>query len=98
MSWSFNIDEAPRGKTVQTKRLVTDRNSASGQSLRVIEDFVPDYLWLATKCGKVIKSYWIEATKFSPARWAGLGTTEVPVAWQHFVTPEHPVDQGEMAA
>jgi hypothetical protein len=50
---------------------------------------------LATQCGRVIKSYWLEKTKFSPARWAGLGTNEVPVAWQHFVTPEHPFQESD---
>ncbi len=45
-------------------------------------------IWLATKCGKVIKSYWID--KFGPGRWAGLGTKEQPVAWQAFVVPAHP--------
>ncbi len=45
-------------------------------------------IWLATKCGKVIKSYWIE--KFGPGRWAGLGTKEQPIAWQAFVVPAHP--------
>jgi hypothetical protein len=50
---------------------------------------------LATQCGRVIKSYWLEKTKFSPARWAGLGTNEVPVAWQNFVTPEHPFTKSD---
>ncbi|MDP9809390.1 hypothetical protein J2W42_002238 [Rhizobium tibeticum] len=53
-------------------------------------------LWLATKCGKVIKSHWIE--KFGPGRWVGLGTKEQPIAWQLFVTPEYPNHQSEAGA
>jgi len=45
-------------------------------------------IWLATKCGSVLKSYWIE--KSGARRWAGLGTKEQPVAWQLFTIPAHP--------
>jgi len=45
-----------------------------------------DEVWLATKCGKVIRSYWLDKT----GRWAGLGTKEQPVAWQLYVVPAHP--------
>lgn len=46
-------------------------------------------VWLASKCGKVIKSAWIDG-KGAPGRWAGLATKEQPVAWQPFVMPAHP--------
>jgi hypothetical protein len=45
-------------------------------------------LWLATKCGKVIKTHWHD--KFGSGRWVGLATREEPVAWQMFVVPDHP--------
>lgn len=44
-------------------------------------------IWLASKCGKVIKSEWIPATKHSGGRWAGVGA---PVAWQPYIVPAHP--------
>ncbi|MDQ0320014.1 hypothetical protein QO002_002152 [Pararhizobium capsulatum DSM 1112] len=46
-------------------------------------------VWLATKCGKVIKSAWIDG-KGLPGRWAGLATKELPIAWQPYVVPAHP--------
>jgi hypothetical protein len=90
MTWSFNIDEAPRGKAVTIVRTVKGEE-------RPFDETVIAPVWLATQCGRVIKSYWLEKTKFSPARWAGLGTNEVPVAWQHFVTPEHPFTETDAA-
>jgi hypothetical protein len=81
--WNHDISAAPRGKSVTIVRTV------KGEEKPFAETVIAP-VWLATQCGRVIKSYWLEKTKFSPARWAGLGVNEVPVAWQHFVTPEHP--------
>ncbi len=47
-------------------------------------------VWLATKCKKVIRSYWVRNTRIDVARWAGLGTKEAPIAWQPYIVPEHP--------
>lgn len=47
-------------------------------------------VWLAWPDGKVTRSYWVPESKSGPARWAGCTASEVPVAWQHFVVPEHP--------
>jgi len=44
-------------------------------------------IWLATACGKVIKSYWVAPVKKEAGRWAGVGA---PIAWQPFIVPEHP--------
>ena len=52
-------------------------------------------LWLATKCGKVIKSHWHD--KFGSGRWVGLATREEPVAWQAYVVPEHPFTEADAA-
>ncbi|ARO24780.1 hypothetical protein TAL182_CH03035 [Rhizobium sp. TAL182] len=87
MTWSFNIDEAPRGKTVMVVRTVKGEEKS-------FDEKVIAPVWLATQCGRVIKSYWLEQTKFSPARWAGLAVNEVPVAWQDFIVPEHPNSPG----
>lgn len=55
-----------------------------------VREFEPENVWVATKCAKVLKSYWIPATDKNDGRWAGLGTTEQPVAWQPFIVPDHP--------
>lgn len=83
-NWDFDISRAPKGKTVVTMRLVTDKDSASGQSLRSVEAFEADDVILASKCGKVIKSYWLPKEN----RWAGFKAGEEIRAWQAW--PSHP--------
>ena len=98
--WSHDISAAPRGKMVHSTRTVGDR-------VHEISDFVPDHIWAASKCGKVIKSYWIPPVGKAAGRWSGFATGEAPIAWQRFVVPEHPfqepqrqqgTDGGEIAA
>lgn len=84
MSWNHDMSAAPKGQTVQVKRLVTDKSSASGKSLRTIEEFKQDHLILASKCGKVTRSYWIP----NEQRWCMFAKGEEPVAWQKW--PEWP--------
>lgn len=84
MSWNPDISEAPLGRTVQIQRLVKDKNSASGQSLKFVDEFVRDDVILASKCGKVIKSYWIP----DEHRFAGFSQGEAPTAWMPW--PQHP--------
>lgn len=84
MSWNFDINTAPRGKKITSTRHV-------GKNTHEITDFVPDVIWAATKCGKVIRTYWIPENGKTPGRWSGLATGESPLAWQPFVTPEFPV-------
>lgn len=44
-------------------------------------------LWLASRCGKVIKAGWDKKR----GQWAGFATNGAPpVAWQPFVVPLHP--------
>lgn len=81
--WSHDITAAPRGKTVHSERKVGDR-------IHQISDFVPDHIWAASQCGKVIKSYWIPPVGKSAGRWSGFANGEQPIAWQHYVVPEHP--------
>jgi hypothetical protein len=81
--WNSDLSTAPRGKTVTHERRVGDK-------IHEIRDFVPDFVWLATKCGKVLRSYWIPENGKNPGRWAGLATGEQPLAWQPYNVPEHP--------
>lgn len=81
--WNHDITAAPRGKTVHSERKVGDRTHQ-------ISDFVPYYIWAATKCGKVLKSYWVPPAGKNAGRWSGFANAETPIAWQHFVVPEHP--------
>lgn len=44
-------------------------------------------LWLASKCGKVIKAGWDKKR----GQWAGFATNgAAPIAWQPYVVPLHP--------
>ncbi|MCZ7856031.1 hypothetical protein O9X81_05345 [Agrobacterium salinitolerans] len=61
-------------------------------STNITEAQTGDYVWLATKCGRVIQSYWIKKTKMDHARFAGLATNEAPIAWQPFIKPIHPFE------
>lgn len=83
-NWNFNLDEAPKGKIVAVQRLVVDKDSASGKSLRTVEEYQADIVILASQCRKVIRSYWLP----EEARWAGFKAGENPVAWQSW--PEWP--------
>lgn len=79
-TWNFNIDEAPKSYSRDA--------SYSNQDGKIIqrEKFVPVYVWLATKCGKVTVSYWIPNEK----RWNMLAQNEKPMAWQPYPIPVHP--------
>jgi len=87
MTWSFEISTAPKGRNITVMRTA---RSKDGVTRFPVEEFEPDHVWLATKCGKVLKSYWIPETAKNEGRWAGLGTKEQPVAWQLYVVPAHP--------
>ena len=78
MSWNFDISTAPR--ETPTKRHGTTN---TGKAITYdASEYTP--LILATKCGKVTRSYWIEKEQ----RWAGLSKGEKPVAWMPW--PDHP--------
>jgi hypothetical protein len=94
--WNFDIASAPRGKTEETEqtRMYSNRTFETIRSI-----FVPDLLWLASNCGKVIKSHWIPEKGMDGGRWLGMNKGEQPVAWMLFVTPEHPfANAGEAGA
>jgi len=94
MTWSFDISSAPRGHNITVMRTA---RSKDGVTRVPVKEFEPDHVWLATICGKVIKSYWIPETDKNEGRWAGFATKEQPKAWQPFIVPVHP-DQKTAAA
>ncbi|NTB01608.1 hypothetical protein [Agrobacterium tumefaciens] len=89
--WNHDLSQAPRGKMVHSTRTVGDR-------VHEISDFVADHIWAASKCGKVIKSYWIPPVGKAAGRWSGFATGEAPIAWQRFVVPEHPFQESPRKA
>jgi hypothetical protein len=96
MSWNFDINAAPRGKTVQvTKKKRVETDASVDTTFRTTYEHQRENVILATKCGKVIKTYWIPGE----SRWAGLANGEQPNAWMAW--PTHPfaaASQGEAAA
>lgn len=77
MIWNHDMSAAPKGQTVQ--RMVT-----TTQGDKSYEAFEPDYVILASKCGKVGKSYWLPMED----RWAGFQPGEEVRAWMPW--PTHP--------
>jgi hypothetical protein len=77
VNWNTNINGIPCGS--QVKRSVQTKDG-----VKQYDDFQRDDVILATRCGKVIKSYWIPDEK----RFAGLANGEQPVAWVPW--PRHP--------
>jgi len=76
MTWNFNMKDAPKSTTIP-------RTVNTTKGLRSYNELQHEYLIVETKCGKVLKSYWIPDEN----RWAGLATGESPVAWQAWPKP-----------
>jgi hypothetical protein len=76
MTWNHNIKAAPHSKS--QRRVIS---TTKGE--RAYNEIQHEYLILETKCGKVLKSYWIPDEE----RWAGLATGEEPIAWQEWPKP-----------
>lgn len=93
MTWNFDISQAPLGKIV-TKTVAAGRDADGNPKTKLVEERVPDFIWAASNCGKVLKSYWLPATKHHNGFWEGFPSNPKygsgPVAWQPFVVPEHP--------
>ena len=81
-NWNTEMDRAPKGKMVMVSRLVNDKDSASGKSLKSFEEWQADYVILMSECRKVIKSYWLPDEQ----RWAGFSVTSRPLAWMDWPT------------
>lgn len=89
MTWSFDMSTAPRGKHVTVTRKV---KTADGVVDRSVDEFAPEQVWLASSCGKVIKSSWVPANGRHNGYWSGFaqdGGTP-PIAWHPYVIPAHP--------
>jgi hypothetical protein len=87
-AWNFNISEAPLGRMESTEMF---RKQPDGNiKVSTAETFAPDWIWAASKCGKVLKTHWLPETDKRKGRWNSFNEGEQPVAWQHFVVPVHP--------
>jgi hypothetical protein len=92
MDWSTDIAAAPRGKCVTIRKIGKD---GKVHAQTIIEH---EPVWLASKCGKVVKSHWLWSRKFgkysttamTKPRWMMLGESEKPLAWRPFVEGEYP--------
>ncbi|TBE67457.1 hypothetical protein [Rhizobium ruizarguesonis] len=82
-TWNSDISSAPRGTHFKRARVVKGKTQET-------EEFIPDHIWIATKCDKVLKSYFIPPAGKTAGRWSGLADGEQPVAWQAFIVPVHP--------
>lgn len=85
--WNHDISKAPRGRTVLVNRLVPDRNSVSGRSLKPVEEFKSDFILAVHPDGIVAQSYWIPARYTQSGnlldgnRWSGFNVGRDPIAW-----------------
>lgn len=86
MTWNTDISAAPKGRTITVMK---NTRTKDGVVRLPVEEKVDEPIWVATKCGKVMKTHWLQSER-NPGRWVGLASNEEPVAWQPFVTPQHP--------
>jgi len=77
--WNFDMDHAPTGSYLGIVRVYKGKEVTK-------EEFFPSKIITASKCGKVIVSYWIPKEK----RWCMYKKGELPIAWQSY--PAHPHD------
>lgn len=78
MEWNNDIDSAPREAKIKRQAILKGGKTVTYDAT----EYTP--VILASACGRVIRSYWIE----SEQRWAGFKKGEQPVAWISW--PEHP--------
>ncbi|MEN0115404.1 MAG: hypothetical protein AAGD15_01670 [Agrobacterium cavarae] len=81
--WNTDITAAPRGEEKATTTIVDGKE-------RTKREYHVAPVWLAFADGKVKRSYWVPEANGFPSRWSGCTAAETPIAWQHFVVPEHP--------
>lgn len=60
-------------------------------STNITEAQTGDYVWLATKCGRVLKTYWV-FTCGKGYGFYGLPLDQEPIAWQPYAKPIHPFE------
>jgi hypothetical protein len=83
-TWSTDISKAPKGRNVETTRLVT----VKGETVeRTISAFVADQILALTSCGMIIQSQWVPprltatGSVLDGDRWSGFNRGDEPVAW-----------------
>lgn len=82
IKWSSDISAAPKGETVVNKRTMLVKGKPVDQE---IPTFIPTFILALTKCGKVVRTYWIPGNgRPLEARWSGLNHGEQPLAWAHW--------------
>ena len=85
--WSTDISAAPRGKRVKVSKVIKGKTHTKVSIER-------EPVWLATKCGRVVRSEWIrprqDGETMTKARWMMLGMDERPLAWRPFFDLEFP--------
>lgn len=89
--WNHDITAAPRGEEKITTTIVDGKE-------RTKREYNVAPVWLAFADGKVKRSYWVPEDKGFPARWSGCTAAETPIAWQHFIVPEHPFQESPRKA
>ncbi len=82
--WSSDISTAPRGETVQRRKIVT----VNGELVeRFTPEFIPHPIIAMTKAGEVVKTHWLpprlsgSGAPLDGGRWSGLATGSDPVLW-----------------
>lgn len=83
--WSFDISQAPKGEWIES----VEKGGRSGE--RHTRRYHAPRVILASKCGKVITSWWLppdESERRPIGRWNGFMPDEEIVAWQPY--PTHP--------
>ena len=86
MEWNFNIDEAPKGRTITEKEI-----SNKGKVFER-ERFIPDRILICVDDGQewVGYSHWIplHANGKDGNRWEFIASDQKPLAWMY--PPKHP--------
>jgi hypothetical protein len=94
--WSFNIDEAPRGKTVTVTKTVRGEQ-------REVEETRREYILAVHADGTVDQSYWIpprhtqSGAVLDGNRWSGFNVGRDPIAWAPWPVFEFRAKAGEEA-
>lgn len=73
--WNYDITQAPKGH-------LESRKAPKGDGY--YDEYVHDHIIIATKCGKVTRSYWVPKEN----RWCMMSKNEEPEAWM--LWPSHP--------
>lgn len=79
--WNFDITQAPKGEFVSVTRIVKGKEVVS-------RDYRHVKIIAATKCGKVLTTYWLPQDGQDGGRWNFHAKGEQPIAWMPY--PKHP--------